>query len=221
MTRTATLGVRIVSVVLVVVAYAVLAHYSNAVPGHEDLGAMLAIAPLWIAALILAWRSRHRVLGLLACALAAVVALIEWQTLRSHFSWFYLIQQSGTYGLLAFSFGRSLGEGHVPLCTRFATLAHGSLSADAVHYTRTVTLAWTIFFCVMSAAMLILYIAAPLRAWSVFTNFCTPPLVALMFIGEYLVRLRVLPDMRHASIIGTVRATMRGSGAASATVPHS
>jgi hypothetical protein len=30
-----------------------------------------------------------------------------------------------------------------------------------------------------------------------------------MFIGVYLVRLRVLPDMQHASILGTVRATMR------------
>ncbi len=221
MTRTASFGLRIVSVALAVVAYAVLAHYSNAVPGHEDLGAMLAIAPVWIAALILAWRSRHRSLGLLACALAAVLALIEWKTLRSHFSWLYLIQQSGTYGLLGFSFARSLAAGHVPLCTRFATLAHGSLSVDAVHYTRTVTLAWTIFFFAMSAAVLILYVAAPLRAWSVFTNFCTTPLIALMFIGEYLVRLRVLPDMQHASILGTVRATMRGSGTASATVPHS
>lgn len=212
---------RTVFVVLAVIAYAVLAHYSNAVPGHEDLGAVLAIAPVWIAALILAWRSHHRALSLLACALALALALVEWKNLRGHFTWLYLIQQVGTYGLLGLSFGRSLAAGHVPLCTRFATLAHGSLSADAVRYTRSVTLAWTVFFCAMSAAVLIVYFAAPLRVWSVFTNFCTAPLVGLMFIGEYLVRLRVLPDMQHASILGTVRASMRGSGTASATVPHS
>lgn len=203
---------RIISVIFAVIAYAILAHYSNAVPGHEDLGAMLALAPVWIAACVLAWRSRHRGLGLLACALAAVLALLEWKNLRSHFSWLYLIQQAGTYALLGVSFGRSLSQGHVPLCTRFATLAHGSLSADAVRYTRSVTLAWTIFFFVMSAAVLVVYFAAPLRVWSVFANFCTAPLVGLMFIGEYLVRLRVLPDMQHASILGTVRATMRASG---------
>ncbi|MGH8253054.1 MAG: hypothetical protein ACRES2_03375 [Steroidobacteraceae bacterium] len=214
MTRTASVGMRIVSVVLVVVAYAILSHYSNAVPGHEDLGAVLAIAPVWIAAAILAWRARHRSLGLLACALAALLAFAEWRNLRSHFTWLYLIQQVGAYGLLGLSFGRSLAEGHMPLCTRFATLAHGSLSADAVRYTRNVTLAWTIFFCAMSAAVLIVYVTAPLPAWSVFANFCTAPLVGLMFIGEYLVRLRVLPDMQHASILGTVRAAMRGSGAA-------
>ena len=210
MTRTASFGMRIVLVVLAVIAYAVLAHYSNAVPGHEDLGALLAIAPVWIAALVLAWRSQHRAVGLLACALVAAFALIEWKSLRSHFTWLYLIQQAGAYGLLGVSFGRTLAEGHVPLCTRFATLAHGSLSADAVRYTRSVTRAWTIFFCVMSAAVLVVYFVAPLRVWSVFTNFCTAPLVALMFVGEYLVRLRVLPDMQHASILGTVRASMRG-----------
>ena len=220
MTRTVSFGMRIISVILAVIAYAILAHYSNAVPGHEDLGAVLALAPVWIAAFILAWRSQHRALSLLACALAAALALVEWKNLRSHFSWLYLIQQAGTYGLLGLSFGRSLTAGHVPLCTRFATLAHGSLSADAVRYTRSVTLAWTIFFFVMCAAVLIVYFAAPLRVWSVFANFCTAPLVGLMFIGEYLVRLRVLPDMQHASILGTVRATMRGSGT-SATIPHS
>lgn len=221
MTRTASFGMRIVFVVLAVIAYAILAHYSNAVPGHEDLGALLAIAPVWIGALILAWRSRHRALGLLACALAAALALAEWKSLRGHFTWLYLIQQAGAYGLLGLSFGRSLAAGQVPMCTRFATLAHGSLSADAVRYTRKVTLAWTVFLSATSAAVLILYFAAPLRAWSVFTNFCTAPLVGLMFIGEYLVRLRVLPDMQHESILGTVRASIRGSGSNSATVPHS
>lgn len=211
---------RILSVILTVIAYAILAHYSNAVPGHEDLGTVLALAPVWIAAIILAWRSQHRALSLLACALAAALALAEWKNLRSHFSWLYLIQQAGTYGLLGLSFGRSLAAGQVPLCTRFATFAHGSLSADAVRYTRSVTLAWTIFFFVMCATVLILYFAAPLRVWSVFANFCTAPLVGLMFVGEYLVRLRVLPDMQHASIIGTVRATLRGSGTASASIPH-
>lgn len=215
MTRTVSSGVRIVSVIFAVIAYAILAHYSNAVPGHEDLGAMLAIAPVWIAALFLAWRSRHRGLGLLACALAAALALLEWKNLRGHFSSLYLIQQAGTYGLLGLSFGRSLGQDHVPLCTRFATLAHGSLSADVVRYTRSVTLAWAIFFFAMCATLLIVYFAAPLRVWSVFANFCTAPLVGLMFVGEYLVRLRVLPDMQHASILGTVRATLRGSGTAS------
>ncbi len=220
MTRSTPGSVRVLIIALAVIAYAVLAHFSNAVPGNESLGAILAVAPLWLAALILAWRSSRRRLGLLACGLAAVLAYAVWDSLKSHFAWLYLIQQVGAYGLLGISFGRSLGPHQVPLCTRFATLVHGKLSAPATRYTRSVTVAWTMFFTAMSSALLLLYVAAPLAVWSVFANFCAAPLVALMFIGEYLVRHRVLPDMQHVSILDTVRAASRAAGAASATAPH-
>jgi uncharacterized membrane protein len=218
--RSALRSVRAIPIALAVIAYSVLAHLSNAVPGKESLGAMLAIAPLWIAAVILAWHSRQRRLGLVACGLAAALAYARWDDLRNHFAWLYLIQQAGVYGLLGISFGRSLGQRRVPLCTRFATLVHGSLSAAVVRYTRGVTIAWTVFFAAMSGALLVIYVTAPLAVWSVFANFCAAPLVALMFIGEYLVRHRVLPDMQHASILDTVRAVSRGTDAASLTVPH-
>lgn len=220
MTRPAPRALRTITIALVVIAYAVLAHVSNATPGNESLGAILAIAPLWLAAVILAWRSGWRRLGLLACALAALLAYARWDDIRHHFALLYLIQQSGAYGLLGISFGRSLGQARVPLCTRFATLVHGSLSDAATRYTRRVTVAWTVFFAVMSSALLIIYMAAPLAVWSVFANFCTAPLVALMFIGEYLVRHRVLPDMQHASIFETIRAVSRSAGTASLTIPH-
>jgi uncharacterized membrane protein len=213
-------SVRVITITLAVIAYAVLAHFSNAVPGNESLGAFLAMAPLWLAAVILAWRSSRRRLGLFACGLAALLAYAGWDSLKSHFAWLYLIQQAGAYGLLGISFGRSLGHQRVPLCTRFATLVHGPLSVSATRYTRSVTVAWTIFFAAMSSALLLLYVTAPLAAWSVFANFCTAPLVALMFIGEYLVRHRALPDMQHASILDTIRAVSRSAGAASFTVPH-
>jgi uncharacterized membrane protein len=166
------------------------------------------------------WRSSRRRLGLFACALAAVLAYAGWSDLKNHFAWLYLIQQAGAYGLLGLSFGRSLGAQRVPLCTRFATLVHGPLSAPAARYTRSVTVAWTLFFAAMSGALLLLYAAAPLAVWSVFANFCAAPLVALMFIGEYLVRHRVLPDMQHASILETIRAVSRTAGATPFTVPH-
>ncbi len=218
--RPAPRSVRTIAIAVAVIAYALLAHFSNAVPGNENLGAILAIAPLWFAAVVLAWRSKRRRLGLLACALAVLLAYAAWGDLRSHFAWLYLLQQVGAYGLLGISFGRSLRPQHVPLCTRFATLVHGQLSAAATRYTREVTVAWTVFFAVMSSALLLFYVALPLAAWSVFANFCTAPLVALMFVAEYLVRHRVLPEMQHASILDTVRAVFRGAGATSVTVPH-
>jgi uncharacterized membrane protein len=218
--RSALLSVRAITIAVAVIAYAVLAHLSNATAGNESLGAVLAIAPLWFAAVVLAWRSSRRWLGLVACALAVLLAYAAWDDLRSHFAWLYLLQQAGAYGLLGVSFGRSLGQHRVPLCTRFATLVHGPLSLSAARYTRSVTVAWTIFFAAMSSALLIVYVAAPLAVWSLFANFCAAPLVALMFVGEYLVRQRVLPDMPHASILDTVRAASGRTGTASCTVPH-
>jgi uncharacterized membrane protein len=52
----------------------------------------------------------------------------------------------------------------------------------------------------------LLFFLAPLTTWSFFANFLTLPLVALMFIGEYWVRWRVLPEMRHMRILDAVRA---------------
>jgi len=218
--RSAPRSVRAITIALAVAAYAALAHFSNAVPGNESLGAVLAIAPLWLAAVILAWRSSRRQLGLVACGLAGLVSFAGWGNLKNHFAWLYLIQQVGAYALLGVSFARSLGQNRVPMCTRFAALVHGTLSTSATRYTRSVTVAWTIFFAAMSGTLLLLYVAAPLAVWSVFANFCAAPLVALMFIGEYLVRHRVLPDMQHASILDTIRAVSRGAGAASFTAPH-
>ncbi len=208
------------AVAAAVISYAVLAHVSNSVPGNENLGAVLALAPLWLAAAALAWRSSYQWIGLLACLLGALLAYACWDNLKRHFMWLYLIQQAGAYALLAISFGRSLGQRHVPLCTQFATLVHGPLTLPVSRYTRSVTIAWTLFFVAMSATLLILYATAPLAVWSVFANFCTVPLVALMFIGEYLIRQRTLPDMKHASIRDTIRALSTRAGATSATAPH-
>jgi uncharacterized membrane protein len=42
--------------------------------------------------------------------------------------------------------------------------------------------------------------------WSYFANLLTPILVGLMFVVEYLVRVRVLPDRAHFSIAQTIQA---------------
>lgn len=199
------------------IVYAVLAHFSNSVPGHEALGAVLAIGPLWVAAAVLAWRSTYRAPALLACGIAALVVAVCWHDLEAHFAWFYLAQQAGTYGLLGVAFGQSLGAGRVPLCTRFAAIIDGTVTPAVARYTRGVTVLWTLFFAALTAALLLTYLLAPLAVWSAFANFCTAPLVALMFVAEYLVRRRMLPQLRHRGLLATVRAVSSG---AAAPVPH-
>jgi len=187
------------------VVYAVLAHISNSVPGNEALGAMLAAGPLCLVSVGLACRSSYRVPALIACGLIPVLVYFNWHELENHFTWFYLVEEAGTFGLLGVSFGRTLAKGRVPMCTRFATLLEGPLSPNVVQYTRSVTVAWTAFFTAITVTLVIIYLVAPLSIWSVFAYFCTVPLVALMFVGEYSVRRRVLLDARHSGIFATLR----------------
>lgn len=198
--------IRGLGVAALAVAYAILAHVSNSTPGASALGVVLAVGPLVAFALTLIWRSGYQLPAILLGTLAGLGIWRYWPTLAQHFPWLYLLQQAGAYGLLGLTFGRSLVAERVPLCTRWATLVHGPLAPAMARYTQGVTLAWTLFFALMTTTLIALFLIAPLPIWSVFANFFCFPLVVVMFVGEYLVRGRALPDMQHASILAGVRA---------------
>jgi uncharacterized membrane protein len=190
-----------------ILAYALLEHYTNTIGGSSALGAAVAVAPLLLAWLLLARRtSRPRLSLLLASLLAGAVLTAYWPQIERNFPLMYLLQQLGVYLILAFGFGRSLMSGQVPLCTQWASIVHGTLSEPVRRYTRGVTLAWTLFFVAVALASTLLYLAAPLPVWSLFSNFLTLPATALMFALEYVLRRRRLPWMRHATLADTVRA---------------
>ncbi len=198
-----------------ILAYALLEHYTNVEAAPIGLGAALAVAPLLGALLLLAHRTRWPWLAPALATLAAAALLVPlWRQLEHNFSWVYLLQQCGTYLLLAATFGRSLLPGRVPLCSRWAAMIHGSLSAEHGRYTRAVTAAWTVFFALIVVLSATLYAAAPRTTWSLFSNFLVLPLAVLMFAGEYALRRR-RPSMPRASLAQTLRvylADTRGTG---------
>jgi uncharacterized membrane protein len=189
---------------LIVAAYAGLSHYCNSVTGAHDLGAALALGPLTGVALLLAWRGPPRVAVLLTAGLGGLVYGL-WPLLTQNYPLFCLVQESGVYCLLGVTFSRSLLPNQVALCTRLADKVHGPLSPHEVRYTRRVTAAWAVFFFSIAAVSILLYLLAPLRIWSLYINFCVLPLVGAMFVAEYLVRRRVLPQNRRAGLLATVR----------------
>jgi uncharacterized membrane protein len=93
----------------------------------------------------------------------------------------------------------------VALCTQLADKVHGPLTPQELRYTRRVTAAWALLFLLITAATLILFVFAPLRLWSLFANFCVLPLIGLMFVAEYAVRRRVLPQVPRRGILAAVR----------------
>jgi uncharacterized membrane protein len=196
---------QLAAVAVFLIAYSALSHYSNSNPQARDLGAGLALGPMLILALALTWRLSGALLAVVTAATAAFLLHRFWPLLTQNFSIVYLIQQCGFYAIMAWTFGRSLLNGHVPLCTQLADKVHGPLSAVELGYTRSVTIAWTIFFLANVAATILLFEFASLRIWSLFVNFFSLPLILLMFAAEYAVRRRVLPQVQGSGLIATLR----------------
>jgi uncharacterized membrane protein len=196
---------QLAAIVAFVVVYAGLSHYSNSVAKTHDLGVGLALGPLLTVGILLVWRWGHPGVAILAAAATAVLLRHYWPALEQNFALVYLLQEGGFYGLMAFSFGLSLFGGREALCTQLADKVHGPLTTQEVLYTRRVTAAWALFFVLVTAATLVLFVLAPLRIWSLFANFCVLPLIGLMFAGEYAIRRRALPQVARRGILAAVR----------------
>jgi uncharacterized membrane protein len=197
-----------------VVGYPVLAHYTNESADNRLLGALVALAPLVLIALVLAWRSPQRVILLPLLGLSCVALWVAWPALEHHFGVIYWLQHAGMQLILFVVFGRTLLGGRLPLCTRFARVVHAPIILTPRHerYTRQVTLAWTVFFAVMALTSTALFFWAPLATWSVFANFLTLPLIVLMFVAEYRIRHWALPHVPPTHILDAVRAFRDSAG---------
>jgi uncharacterized membrane protein len=196
---------QLAAVILFVVVYAALSHYSNSMAKTHDLGVGLAVGPVFTVGLLLLWRWTHWGVALLAAAAVAALLRQYWPVLERSFTWVYLIQEGGFYSLMAASFGQSLLGNRVALCTQLADKIHGPLTPQEVIYTRRVTAAWALFFILIFVATVGLFLFAPLRIWSLFANFCVLPLIGLMFVAEYAVRKHALPQVRRRGILAAVR----------------
>ncbi|MEW6415929.1 MAG: hypothetical protein AB1482_11810 [Pseudomonadota bacterium] len=202
-------AIRWIVIVAGAIAYPVLAHYSTTSPAAAAipaLGVAVSLAPSLILLLWLTWRSPRKPAMLLLCAGVAALLWTFWGVLERNFSWVYFLQHAGTYAMLAAVFGTTLAHGRQALCTRFAEVVHGNLSAEEVRYSRQVTLAWTLFLLAISLVSCALFFMASIEIWSLFANFLSFPLIVLMFAIEYAVRLRKLPHQKQHSILDGVRA---------------
>ncbi len=204
-TQTTIRVLRWLGIAAVLIGYSILAHHTYDSPHRGNLSAVLAIVPALLIALVLAWRSPQRAVMLGALALALVALWAGRSALAQHADIVYWVQYVGIQLVLFITFARTLVAGKQPLVSRFAEVVHSRLTPRQQAYTRKVTIAWTAFFAAMAIAATLLFFLAPRSAWSFFAHFLTLPLVVLMFIAEYWVRRRALPDMQHQHILVAVR----------------
>jgi uncharacterized membrane protein len=189
-------------------AYLAFSHILTIAEHPSTLMLVLGVTPLTVMALLAAWHSRLRWLALALLTALALTVLLYLDDLRDHLNWLYFAQHAGTMGLLAITFGSTLGRADADaLCSRVTQLMlSGPADPSYMRYTMKVTVAWTVFFITSALVSVGLFCFAPLAVWSYFANLLTPVLVGLMFVVEYLVRVRVLPDRAHFSIAQTVKA---------------
>lgn len=209
MSLTLVRAVRWIVIAAACIAYPVLAHYStatSAATSFPSLGVAVSLAPALAVLLWLTWRSPMRWAMLLLCAVVGGLLWEFWGVLERNFSWVYFLQHAATYAMLAAVFGVTLGRGRQALCTRFAEVVHGSLTPEEIRYSRQVTLAWTLFLLAISLVSSVLFFFAGIEVWSIFANFLSFPLILLMFVVEYAIRLRKLPHQKKHSIMDGVRA---------------
>jgi uncharacterized membrane protein len=179
------------------------ANYVAAANGQASIAAtLLGLLPLLAAALAAAWAARLRALALALVAAAVAVIVVYFDFLRLHTAWLYFAQHAGAMTALAIMFGATIG--HDParaLCSRIAlVMLRDAPEPGLMRYTRSVTLAWTIFFASSAIVSCLLFAFGPIEAWSAFANVGTPLLIGAMFVGEYVLRVRLRPHDQRIGI---------------------
>ncbi|MDY7578932.1 hypothetical protein RGU70_11430 [Herbaspirillum sp. RTI4] len=153
--------------------------------GHVEPRWMALLLAAVAAARLLTMRSvRGR--GWWAIALLALTALIFWGNAALPLK---LYPVAVSVAMLAL-FGYSLI--YPPsFIERMARLKEPDLPPQAVAYTRRVTQIWCVFFIINGSIALATALWMSAAVWSLYTGVISYGLMATLFCGEYLVRIRV------------------------------
>ncbi|WP_338620636.1 hypothetical protein [Paludibacterium sp. THUN1379] len=190
---------------IVFAAYAGLSYLASASHHPPVLAVIVGSLPLATGVVIACWHSAFRWPALAGCLAATIAIALNIDTLLTHAAWLYFVQHLAAMVSLGIMFGSTLGTHHGALCSRIARIAISEvLDADYLRYTWGVTLAWTIYFVASGLISIGLFCLAPLPAWAFFATILTPVSLGIMFGGEFLIRLRLLPDRPHFSIAQTI-----------------
>lgn len=189
--------------------------YEATIADHPALPQLIfSLTPFMLAALGMAWHSAYRIsLTVVWLALVVCIGLFA-EYLLAHLAWLYFVQHAGAMLLLTLTFGLSLRKGPGrDLCSRIAVLLHSKPPDERLlHFTYQVTRAWTLLFAFCGALSILLFFGGAIAVWSFFANLLTPVLIGALFVGEFLVRIRLFPRENHFNITAIIEAYRNTSG---------
>jgi uncharacterized membrane protein len=199
--------IRGLGITAIIVIYAMLVHHVNSLGQASVLGATLALVPIFVLVITYAWKVKSRVASICSLLVLFATAWLAWPLIKQHTGLVFWMLDIGLMLMLAMTFGLTLLPGRKPLCVHFAEIINGGTLPTAHEiYARNVTIAWVIFFIGIAIASTLLFFLASLTVWSFFVNFLTLPLVALMFLGEFMLRRRLLTDLPTGHVLDAVHA---------------
>lgn len=204
--RQAATAWRWVGLGILMLCYAVLSHWLTLHAAIHPWAVAALFGPLLLAVTL--WSLRLRQWLTLAVCLVLVVVLVAvvHKGAVADVNRLALAQHVGMHLFLGWSFAHTLREGRTALISVLASRVHRGLSPGLARYTRRLTAAWAVYFFAMATSSLLLYALAPWWWWSLFANILTPIAVAVLFVGEYLMRFRWHPEFERASLIDALRA---------------
>jgi len=194
------------------VAWQLFLHRLVSADPHSIVAELLIALPVLVFAAWLASRTRARAAGGVVVVAAGVAGCLAWNRSGTD-AILPLLPHLAIYLLLLAWFASSLLPGREPLVTFMARHVHDVMPPALVAYTRRVTVAWCVFFLAMAVTSVALFAWAPVGVWSAFVNLLNLPLVAAMFVAEYLWRMIRHPGLSRATIPTMIRSFWKlGSG---------
>ncbi|MBV8045740.1 MAG: hypothetical protein JO171_01190 [Paludibacterium sp.] len=186
--------------------YVLLSYVASSSTHPPVVAVVVGSLPLAAGIVAACWRSPFRWAATAACLAALAAIALNIDRLLGHAAWLYFVQHLGAMVSLGVLFGSTLKSHEGALCSRVARIAIAEpLDARYRHYTWRVTLAWTSYFAISALVSITLFCWAPLPVWAFFATVLTPVSLGVMFGGEFLIRLRVMPDRPHFNIAQTIR----------------
>lgn len=96
-------------------------------------------------------------------------------------------------------FLNGLGRGKTTVIEKYIVLLEGGITEKEHRYARRLTMVWAVVLMLLMIESVMLAALASHQVWSLFTNFINYLLLAMMFIIEYQVRIRVFVEKQHMS----------------------
>jgi len=201
-------SLRLVGFLAVLIGYSLLAHFTLQHKAYASFGVLIAMLPLLLMCIVLAYKAKNRLLSFGLLLLLSPLFWLLWSFFKQHYEWIYWLVHESLQVVLLITFAHTLMPKKQPLCAQFAKMVHGSLSPTLASYTRKITIVWSLFFLTVILISSWLFFFYPIKIWSIFSNFIYLPLVALVFIIEYIVRFWALPKKDRSSIMDAIYAFM-------------